>query len=132
MGLDAELGGALVPPVDGIVTFQAAKRRWRILFGVNALCRLEAEVDDEAEIRRLASRDDGDPKIQTIRVAFWAGLQEHHPDLTFEDAGNLMDRVGLVKAGQLLSTAMIAGFPPPEGQKPGPWKAALRRLISRA
>lgn len=103
----------LIPPVDGIVSFEAEARTWRLNFGVNALCRLEVAVEDEAEVQRLVGGGDGvSPKLHTVRAAFWAGLQDHHAELTHEDAGNLMDRVGLVRAGSLVAQALIAAMPP--------------------
>lgn len=102
----------LIPPVDGIVSFEAEARTWRLNFGVNALCRLEVAVEDDEEVQRLiGGADAAPPKLHTVRAAFWAGLQDHHADLTHEDAGNLMDRIGLVRAGSLVAQALIAAMP---------------------
>lgn len=97
------------PSVNGVVPFTADKRSWRLVMSTNALCLLEAGVPDTEEIGKLMSGKDA--SFTTVRYAFWAGLQDHHPELTPEDVGRLLDHVGLIKAGTVMGTALIAAFP---------------------
>lgn len=97
------------PSPNGIVPFSAAGRSWRLVVSVNALCLIEASVSDAEEVAKLLSGRDA--SFTTVRAAFWAALQDHQPDLTLEEVGRILDHVGLVKAGTILATALIAAFP---------------------
>lgn len=121
-------------PLDGIVTFEADGRTWTLLYSVNAWVRLEQAVADDAELKRLIGALPGEKaSLPTYRAAFWAGLRDHHPHLTQDDAGNLMQHVGPATAGVLLRLAMEAASPEPDDgarpRKAGLLKRTARRLL---
>ncbi len=127
MELTAERPAQVAAAALGEVTFEADGRAWRLRFGVNALCRLEANVEDPAEIERLVGDRDGEaPQLSTVRAAVWAGLFDHHPEITFDDAGALIDHVGLQAMGSKIGQAIVVGLPK---RRPGanPPKPARRK-----
>lgn len=120
-------------PVDGIVTFDADWKTWTLFFGVNAMCRMEAEIEpDELDLLLKGPGEGEQPSLTTYRAAFWAGLREHHPNLTFEDAGRLMDHTGLNRVGSLVAQALAMALPDVEGGGDRPRKARRRKGGDRA
>lgn len=106
----------------GDLPFEADGKSWRLRFSYNALCRLEQTVEDQVEVEALLR---GEPdSMSTVRAAMLAGLADHHPDLTFDDAGNLIDHLGKRKAAGLIYQAMLLAFPKARGDTARPRKAA--------
>lgn len=105
---------AAVSALTGRVSFKADGRQWRLYFGMNALCELEANVKDEDQLKALLST--GNANFNTVRVAVWAALVEHHPNLTIEDAGRLVDHLGLRQMGAKVGQALIAAYPTVKGE----------------
>ncbi|MFN3584835.1 hypothetical protein [Phenylobacterium sp.] len=114
---------AVTQPARGEVTFEADGRTWRLLFATNALCRLEAQVDDADEIKRLVGDLDETPQFNTVRAAVWAALQDNHPGLSFDDAGRLVDHVGLRAMGSKIGQAIALAWPEAKVGAPDPRKA---------
>ena len=113
-------------PVHGVATFEAGGAVWSLKFGINALCDLEFQVDDAEEVARLMAGTAGDPPaFSTIRAGFWAALRTFHAEITLEEAGQLIDNIGMARAGSLTAQALIAAFP--EADPPRPPKAARTR-----
>lgn len=122
-------GSGVSQSAHGVVHFKADGKAWKLCMSVNALCRLEQVAHDWAEdvgveLGRLLQPGEIPPLTQTYRAAFWAGLQDHHPDLTDEDAGRLMHHVGLVKVGGLIGEAVVLAHSPPKVKAPRPRKAS--------
>lgn len=115
------------PPAP-FVPLKAAGAAWRLVVSTNALCLLEAEVKDAAEIAKLMTG--GDASFSTVRAAFWAALQDHHPEITLDDAGRLIDHLGLMKAGSLMGQALMLAFPELEAGADRPRKAAGSRVTN--
>lgn len=116
-----------VAPLNGVVSFQADGRRWRLHFGLNALCDLEAHAKDEEQLKLLLTGGDAD--FTTVRLAVWAGLSENQPGLTLQDAGRLVDVIGLQQAGAKVGQALMCAFPPAGAGGAGrPRKAAWSRV----
>ena len=120
--VDLDVGGAsyvLAMSFNGLIELQK-------LFATNGV---RPKVEDI-----LGRVRDGD--FEAFRAVFWAMFRRHHPDVTIEQAGDLMDRLGgLDKLDTLLSRAMDAGAPDPRdvaameavsGPRP-PRPAAMRR-----
>lgn len=108
----------------GVVTLNVVGETFKLDFSVNALCLLEAEQPDRMEIQQLLDPKGEGPKMATVRAALWAALQDHHPDVSVEDAGRLIDHLGLEQTGLKVGQALILALPEP---KPGPRKAARRK-----
>ncbi|WP_426036507.1 hypothetical protein [Brevundimonas sp. DC300-4] len=90
--------------VKGEVGFQVEGEPYKLVLDFNALCDLEDEMpglmDGTIEIKS--------PKA--IRAVFAAGLAKHHPGLSLTDAGNLIQGVGIEKAGGYVAEAFAASF----------------------
>jgi hypothetical protein len=68
-------------PVKGEVAFEVEGRDYKLVLDFNALC----EVED---VLGADGMDLARPKA--IRAIFWAALLRHHPDVTVQDAGDLI------------------------------------------
>lgn len=110
-------------PANGVLTFEADGRTWRLCASVNALCELESLVSDPEQVALLMSG--GDANFSTIRAGFCAFLRDNHPDLTQEEAGLLLDHLGLRVAGGKMAQALMIAFP--QVTSPNPRKAARKK-----
>ena len=97
------------PSMDGVVTFDAVDRSWRLQCGINALVLIETKIPDPLEVAALMQGKES--TFETVRTGFWAALSDHHPELTEADAGRLVTHLGLAQAGAKLAQAMILAFP---------------------
>lgn len=90
--------------VKGEVPFEVEGTPYRLVLDFNALCDLEDELpglmDGTVEIKS--------PKA--IRAVFAAGLVKHHPEVSLIDAGNLIQGLGIEKAGGFVAEAFAASF----------------------
>ena len=90
--------------VKGEVGFEVKGTPYKLVLDFNALCDLEEDLpglmDGTVEIKS--------PKA--IRAVFAAGLAKYHPALTLIDAGNLIQGVGIEKAGGFVAEAFAASF----------------------
>lgn len=92
----------------------------------NEWCELEDEhgkTTDEliTEFFELVSA--GKLKMSYLRSFFRAALLGTHPEITHQEAGEIMSDIGLVEAGGLLGRIISASIPEPE-TKANPPKAA--------
>jgi len=98
-------------PTRGSVTFEADGKTYTLHYSTNALCELES-LAGESVMRIAAQMADSDGvRLGMVRNLIWAGLRDHHPEVTVEDAGRIMDALGLDKAGSLVAEAFILAFP---------------------
>lgn len=130
-------------PHKGEVAFAAGGKTYTLVYNTNALCELEEETgrgftDIMLEFQAWATPtgDDGKPADETpeqiaarvksmrlglVRAVFWAGLREHHEQITVKQAGNLMTEVGgMLGAITLISrgfTAMLPAVDNDEGRE---------------
>lgn len=90
--------------MKGEVGFEVEGTPYKLVLDFNALCDLEGELpglmDGTVEIKS--------PKA--IRAVFAAGLAKHHPALSLIDAGNLIQGLGIEKAGGFVAQAFAASF----------------------
>lgn len=91
--------------VKGEVGFKVDGQDYTLLLDLNALCEAEDHVPGIMD-GGLASMK----SIKAIRAVFWSGLQGHHPDVTLIKAGQIMQALGVPKAGQLIGEAMSAAW----------------------
>lgn len=109
--------------VIGDLPFEADGKSWRLCFSMNALCRLEQWVDDQADVEALLKGTP--PSMSAVRHAMLAGLTDAHPDLTHDDAGRLIDHLSKERAASLIYQALVLAFPPAKkGDASRPRKAA--------
>ena len=50
-------------------------------------------------------------RMGTVRAALWGTLLEHHPDITLEMVGDMMDGPELSKCGEALGRCLDLAFP---------------------
>ena len=112
----------------GEVAFEAEGQRYVLRFSIDAICQLEAETSKGivALISELQDRDK--MSITLARQMLWAGLREHHPDITVKDAGELIPAAGGMSALlTLFSKAFASSFPSLENKSTRPRQAGNPR-----
>lgn len=92
----------------GEVRFSAGEDNYILVFSINALVSLERELG--IGVAEVGSQLGQALRISTLRTIFWAGLLQHH-NLNEEQAGDVIQQIGAVKAGQLIAEAFAAAFP---------------------
>ena len=110
--------------VRGEVAFEVEGRDYKLVLDFNALC----EVED---VLGADGMDLARPKA--IRAIFWAALLRHHPDVTVQDAGDLIGALGLERAGEVVAEAMNrSGLAGGDGQAAAnPPKATARASTTK-
>lgn len=118
-------GEIALPAVD----VEGFEKGGTIVLNFNALCALEDELG--TTIDSLGSVALKSPK--TIRTIFRIGLAHHHGDIADAVAGDVIQELGLMKAAEIVISAMTASFPeaakdgtgnPPKKGKDGTGKTA--------
>lgn len=107
-------------PIKGEVSFQASGEEFTLVFDFNALCTIEDEFDVEAS--RLDEVIGG--RASAIRKIFRIGLSRHHPGMSDEKAGELIQAVGPTKAADMVTQAFARAFPEAAKGNARPPKAA--------
>lgn len=98
-------------PVKGEVAFEAAGRPYTLSFSVNALCELEEALGLSVARISEVMGDDNSVSLRNVRALVWAGLRDHHPEVTQVEAGRLIDAVGIAEAVGLVGRAFMLAFP---------------------
>jgi hypothetical protein len=121
-------------PETGDVSFEARGRTFTLRYTTAAFCALEEHLDRGMfdileELGSWAPKFDakGKPLPETAeetsarvrrmrlgfcRAVFWAGFHDRHPEITIEQAGELMSEVGgMIGAMNLISKGMEAAQP---------------------
>lgn len=92
--------------MQGEVSFEAEGKQWRMIYSVNALCAAEDALGmDTVSIYKKIETSKSLP-LKFQRKLFWAGLYDHHPEITESMAGVLMQALGISKSGDLLGRAL--------------------------
>lgn len=103
---------------DGAVSFEAAGARQTLRFGINQLCDIEDRLG--VGVTQLGEVMKGGLSMRQLRTIFAAGVGS---GITDHDAGDMIDEIGVQRAGELVGEAMQAAFPAQEGSG-DPRKAA--------
>jgi hypothetical protein len=112
--------------------FEAAGQTWTLKFTINSLIRLEEELGDDKgpmKVAEIAFRLGRPMSLGFLRTVFWVGLLIDHPDLTLEEAGDLLGQVEDDVASMLI-LAFGSAFPKPKEAAPG--KARPRKRATKA
>jgi len=93
----------------GKIDVRVDDKIWSLQFSINALCALEDELGagQAVDIQTLIGES---PSVSTLRTLFWAALQEHHAGITKEDAGRVMNALGILRATSIITQALLAAF----------------------
>lgn len=77
---------------------------YRLLLDINAQVLLEQQAGRDDTLQTVSQRA-MDGSVTAARLLFWAALQRHHPDVSLEQAGDLMssaDRSALLALGEAM------------------------------
>lgn len=100
----------------GEVNLTSSNKNFVLRLTINSLCEFESVVQMDAtqaiEQFLEASRV-GSIKLRIVRALLWAALLEKH-QMTLDDAGKLIDEVGLKDILDAIGNAIIAAFPKEE------------------
>ena len=104
---------------DGTVRFEAAGERHTLRFGINVLCEIEDRLG--VTMAQLSETMKDGLAIKSLRTIVAAGVDGGIADAT---AGDLIDAIGVARAGELVGEAMQAAFPAHSEDAARPQKAA--------
>lgn len=113
-------------PLRGEASFEADGRTYRLHYTWNVAAEFE-EVAGRPLSDALLDVAREKLSAKSLRAMLWAGLQEHHPEVTLKEAGRLIDRMGRREAQRVMGVALRYFFPELEsvgGQPPDPSKPA--------
>ncbi len=94
--------------LKGEVSFPAGEDTFVLLFNLDALCGLEETFD--MSVAEIGEAMQNKMRLKMLRGVFQAGLAAHHPDISAKAAGEIIDRIGLGRAGALIAEAFSAAF----------------------
>lgn len=103
-------------PHKGEVAFKDGGKEYKLSFSANALCELEdlMNLGVNEITTRLGQADK--LRIKTVRAVFWAGLTDHHEGITVKEAGEMLTRLTVAKAVELIAEAFTRAFPEAGGE----------------
>jgi hypothetical protein len=105
-------------PRKGEVALPVGGRDFTLRLSVNALAEVEGLLDKGVN-EIIQSLD----RVTTLRALLWAGLRQHHPDVSLFDAGDLIGEAGADIVGEKIGEALKAAFPEPKGNTNPPQAA---------
>lgn len=103
--------------IRGKVDFEVGGKVWSLHYTTNGMCELESAAGCGAMqfLQRLETTSAQSLSFGDVRLLFWAGLQEHHPEVTVRDAGALItDLGGIGQAMDLTGQAVADSLPEPD------------------
>ena len=97
---------------------RAGKKEYTFRLGANALCRFERETS--LPIGKLSGLNVENIEIRVVRALIWAGLKDHHPEMTIDMAGDVIDEIGMPQVIKVMGDGMAGFFPQPTGDENPP------------
>lgn len=100
----------------------------------NEWASLEDEHDkttDELIVWFFELLDQNKLRMSLLRSFFRAALIGQRPDVTIDEAGEIMSDMGLVEAGALLGRVIAASMPDPKAEDENPPKAPAKASTGR-
>lgn len=89
-------------------------------FSTNALCELEDKLNVGINVISDQLSKPENLRLGTVRAVLWAALRDNHKDLSIAQVGELVDKLKLQGAVELIGKALTAAFPLPEGAENPP------------
>ena len=108
-------------PINGSTTINILGKEYTFLLDMNALCELESITGSNA-ISLFERTDTGTASLSDLRALIFCGLKRHHPDITLEEAGDIMG-----EDTESVLNALTNSFPQPKSSLRGKKKAQPRR-----
>jgi hypothetical protein len=84
-------------PLKGEVEFEADGKTYTLRYSADAICNLEEKAGRGFPVIAGELMDPDTTSLRLVRMAIWAGLREHHPDITLQQAGELILAAGGMK-----------------------------------
>lgn len=96
----------------GEVSFDAGGKTYTLRYSIDAICEMEAELD-KGFVAIAGDLSNPDKiSVTLVRAVLWAGLREHHNEVTIKEAGELMVLAGGLTAVMfVISEALTHAFP---------------------
>jgi hypothetical protein len=116
-------------PLKGEVALQVGGTTYTLRLATNAIVSAETLLDKGVGEIAAMLQDPASFRLGTARALLFAALQERHPEITLEGAGELIGDVGIPKIVSTLAASMRAAFP---SVKENPQKAGPKRRTSRS
>lgn len=91
------------------VEFVHRGRRHVLRFGANQMVAAE-EASGRKTLELVQELQDGEASLRTFRTLFWAGLGT----VTQQEAGDMIDDLGMAEAAQIIGKALMLAFPAAE------------------
>ncbi|WP_136441634.1 GTA-gp10 family protein [Pacificoceanicola onchidii] len=104
-------------PIRGKIDFDVDGETYSLQYTANGMCELEDAVGCTAMafLNKLESAGEANLSFKDIRLLFWAGLQEHHPNMSVREAGALMTKAGGIAAAmEMTGKAVADSMPKPD------------------
>ncbi|NVK57325.1 MAG: hypothetical protein HWE26_17110 [Alteromonadaceae bacterium] len=109
-------------PFRGETRFNALSQDWVLLFDFNALALFEEERGVPAlDVIAALEDEDKPPRISDLRLLLWVGLVRHQPEVTLQQAGDIMS-----EAPTALMEGISAALPPAPTKGRGKGKGTQR------
>lgn len=116
-------------PHKGVVELKAGEATYVLRYSIDAICSLEERLDKGFPAIVGEMSNPSTMRLTAVREVLLAGLQEHHPEITLKQAGELIVTAGgaVVVLGKV-NEAFAAAFPEAEaGDKKSPRQRANGR-----
>ena len=94
----------------GDVSFDAGEKTYTMRFSANALCEIEDALGMGVNAVATQLANPESMRLKMVRVVFWAGLRDHHPEITLHQAGEIITDVSLTKSMALVSQSFQLAF----------------------
>lgn len=98
------------PDARGRLSFEAAGERFTLVFGMNAQAELEDYFNGLSPEEIARKFGEKEITLRDLRAMLRASLVDDR-DLTLEQAGETIDRIGLRVAGTAIAEAFVGAFP---------------------
>jgi len=104
-------------PHRGQVAITVGDLELTLSFSVNAICELEDALD--LPVSKIAEKlnDPENLRMSLVRTVIWAALQDSHPEIDMQTAGNIATVAGTAKIMEKVGEAFQIAFP--DAQKGG-------------
>lgn len=105
-------------PHKGEVELKAGDETYILRYSIDAICSLEDRLDKGFPVIAIEMSSAATMRLTVVREVLLAGLQEHHPDITLKQAGELIVTAGgaMVVMGKV-NQAFAAAFPDTEASE---------------
>lgn len=102
-------------PHKGDVELKAGDATYVLRYSIDAICSLEDRLDKGFPVIAVEMSSQATMRLSVVREVLLAGLQEHHPEITLKQAGELLVTAGgaAVVLGKV-NEAFAAAFPDAE------------------